>query len=99
MSGSHGRPEPPRDGRYGLEDTIYEMEPVTPAPAAPMPVLRMVGGKLYVDKVKIEAAADGHAPEAKTEPDCTVWPAKVDARLAALEAQVEALLMRLEDGK
>lgn len=28
MSGSHGQPEPLRDARYSLEDTIYELPPV-----------------------------------------------------------------------
>jgi hypothetical protein len=42
VSGSHGQPEPPRDGRFSLEDTIYELPPVDRSPiGAPAQVIRL----------------------------------------------------------
>lgn len=39
VSGSHYQPAPPSDGRYSLEDTIYEMPPVLRGTAHPEHVL------------------------------------------------------------
>lgn len=87
MSGSHYEPDPSQ--RYSLEDTMHDLPAVT---------LRSDGHVLSA--ANIEAAGyrvQRTLPAA--EPNCTVWTDTVDRRLGALEAQVKALLARLEDGK
>ena len=107
MSGSHYQPEPPSDGRYSLEDTIYEMPPVIKGYAHREHVL---SGAFYPGKppaidgddytfaheaaIPAEPAASGLMTlEFRHTPDrtCDVWPETVERRLAALEAAVGAL--------
>ena len=84
MSGSHNAPEPGRDGRYSLEDTMHDLPVTPPAPQQPQPADS--GDYTYTPPSSAEWVRASSGVQ-----DCTVWTERIEARAREHDARLRAL--------